>query len=225
MSFAPIGANTVEGADKVSVRVFRRYFPLILILWILFVLYPHPAKLFISIHRVIRFEIDTGAVAFMLSELPSEPAAIEAAILAKIPYAYDWVTYGVPWYFPTVEETLRKGKGDCKARALVLASVLEAKNIPYRIHASPIHTWVSYESKTETSLENSRVEWYKFDPETGDRQFQIPDIDVKEVVDSYREAFWHPMPGLRKGLLISGSLVLIAARVVLRKKKPVTQVT
>ena len=209
----------LENSEKASRKVFRRYFPLIFILWILFVLYPNPLNLIISIHRVFNFDADPGAVESMLNDFPSNPVDIEKAVLAKIPYHHDWEVYGMPWYCPTVEEVLEKGEGDCKARALVLASVLEAENITYQIHSSPIHIWVDYEGKNETSIENAQVEYYQYDPQTGERRFQIPHIALSEVMDSFWEAFWGPMPDYRKALLISGLLALVAARVILRKKR------
>jgi len=209
----------IERSEKVSRKIFRRYFPLIFILWILFVLYPNPANLIISIHRVLNFDADPGAVEFMLNDLPSDPEDIEKAVLAIIPYRHDWEVYGMPWYFPTIEKVLERGEGDCKARALVLASVLKAKNIPYQVNQSPIHVWVDYEGKQETSIENNQVKFHQRDPETGERQFQIPDIGLGEVMDSFWEAFWGPMPDGRKALLISGLSGLVVARVILRKKR------
>jgi len=200
-------------------RAFRRYFPLIFILWILFVLYPNPLNLVMSIHRIINPDVNPSAVELMLDDFPSDPVAIEKAVLARIPYRYDWELYSMPWYFPTVEEVLERGEGDCKARALVLASVLEAKDIPYQLNSSPIHTWVDYEGKQETSLENDQVKFYQYDPETGERRFQIPDIGLSKVMDSFWRAFWGPMPDGRKALLISGLSALVAARVILRKKR------
>ena len=209
----------LERSEKVSRKVFRRYFPLIFILWLLFVLYPNPLNLIISIQRVLNFNADTGAVESMLNDLPSDPADIEKAVLARIPYRHDWEVYSMPWYCPTIEQVLERGDGDCKARALVLASVLEAKSIPYQVHSSPMHVWVEYEGKQETSIENAQVEFYQYDPETGERQFQIPHIGLSKVMDSFWRAFWDPMPDSRKALLISGLLALIAARVILRKRK------
>jgi hypothetical protein len=209
----------LERSEKVSRKVFRRYFPLIFILWILFVLYPNPLNLIISIQRVLNFDADPGAVESMLSDLPSDPVAIEKAVLARIPYRYDWEVYSMPWYCPTVEQVLERGAGDCKARALVLASVLEAKNITYQVHSSPIHIWVDYEGKQETSIENAQVEFYQYDPETGERRFQIPDIGLGKLMDYGQQQFWTPMPDGRKALLILGLLALVAARVILRKKR------
>jgi len=183
------------------------------------VLYPNPLNLIISIQRVLNLDADPNAVEFMLNDLPSDPVDIEKAVLARIPYCHDWEVYSMPWYCPTIEEVLERGEGDCKARALVLASVLEAKNISYQVHSSPIHVWVDYEDKQETSIENTQVEFYKYDPETGERQFQIPHIGLSKVMDSFWRAFWDPMPDGRKALLISGLLALVLARVILRKKR------
>ena len=209
----------LERFGKVSRKVFRRYFPLIFILWILFVLYPNPLNLIISIHRVVNFDADPVAVESMLSDLPSDPVDIEKAVLSRIPYRHDWELYSMPWYCPTIEQVLERGEGDCKARALVLASVLEAKNISYQIHSSPMHIWVEYEAKQETSIENAQVEFYQYDPETGERQFQIPHIELSKVTNSFWQAFWDPMPDGRKALLNSGLLALVAARVILRKRQ------
>jgi len=123
--------DSLEKSEKASRKVFRRYFPLIFILWILLVFYPNPLNLVISIQRVLNFDADPNAVSFMLNDLPSDAVDIERAVLGRVPYHYDWEVYGVPWYCPTVEQVLERGEGDCKARALVLASVLEAKNITY----------------------------------------------------------------------------------------------
>jgi len=200
-------------------RVFRKYFPLIFILWILFVLYPNPLNLIISVQRVLNLDVDPNAVEFMLNDLPSDPVAIEKAVLARIPYRHDWELYNMPWYCPTIKEVLERGEGDCKARALVLASVLEAKNITYQIRSSPMHIWVDYEGKQETSIENAQVEFYQYDPETGERRFQIPDIDLGKLADYWQQQFWTPMPDGRKALLILGLLALVTARVILRKKR------
>lgn len=200
-------------------RIFRRFFPLIFLLWILFVLYPNPGNLVISIHRVLNFGADPGAVQSVLSDFPSDPAAIEKAVLARIHYRYDWQVYDMPWYCPTVEEVLEKGEGDCNARALVLASVLAAENISYQVQASPIHIWVDYAGKNETSLENAQVTYYQYDPQTGKKHFRIPHIALSKLMDSFWQSFWIPMPDGRKILLIGGLVALVVTRVSVRKKK------
>ncbi len=210
----------VCGASENAFRkAFRKYFPLIFILWILIVLYPNPLQLVMTIHRIINPDVNPGAVELMLDDFPSDPVTIERAVRARISYRLDWELYKMPWYFPTVEEVLERGEGDCKARALVFASVLEAKNIPYQLNSSPIHVWVDYESKQENQYENAEVKFYQYDPESGERQFQIPEISIGEIMDSWQQQLWTPMPTDRRTLLFSGLLALIAARVILRKKK------
>jgi len=202
-------------------RIFQKYFPLLLILWIIFVLYPNPSKLIISVQRIFSPDIDPVAVEPVLCDLPSDPEATEKAVLERIPYGYDWEVYDVPWYFPTTAEVLHKEKGDCKARAIVLASIFEAEKIPYRLNISPIHVWVEYKGKVETRLENSEVKFYQLDPVTGKKLFKIPDIRLREIMDSTLQGFWEPMPGSRKALLFSGLFILVTARVILgsRAKK------
>ncbi len=224
LDVASSSSNIVGMMDDVKVpensikRVFQRYFPLLVILWILFVLYPNPANLVISIQRVFNLAVDPNAVESMVEGFPSAPKAIEKAVLEGIPYHYDWEIYDMPWYFPSVGEVLEKGEGDCKARALVLASIFEARGIPYQVNVSPIHVWVNYEGKGETSIENARVKFYQRDTETGERLFQFPKIELREVADSFWQSFWHPMPDGRKALLLSGLLALIAVRVVWCRK-------
>jgi hypothetical protein len=202
-----------------SVSIFRRYFPLIFVLWILFALYPNPANLVVSIDRVLHFGADPGAVQLVLNDFPSDPAGVEKAVLARIHYRYDWQVYDMPWYCPTVEQVLENGEGDCNARALVLASVLAAKNITYQVQASPIHIWVVYAGKNETSLENTQVTYYHYDPQTGKSQFRMPHIAVSKVMDSFWKSFWVPMPDGRKVLLISGLAALVATRITVRKRR------
>jgi hypothetical protein len=96
---------------------------------------------------------------------------------------------------------------------------LEAENISYQVQASPIHIWVDYAGKNETSMENAQVEYYQYDPQTGKTRFQIPHIAVSEVADSFWRSFWEPMPDGRKVLLIGGLAALVATRVTVRKKR------
>ena len=58
------------------------------------------------------------AVAALAATMPDDPRLIEQRVLDDVvPYAYDWQTAGVPWYFPTTEQALRAGSGDCESRA------------------------------------------------------------------------------------------------------------
>jgi len=186
----------------------------------LLVLYPNPANLVISIKRVFAPEIDTAAVAQLAAQLPDDPVEIEREVLARIPYSYDWEVHNMPWYFPSAEDALQRGTGDCKARALVLASVLEAKDIPYSMNASITHLWVDYEGKTGSSSENPDVSYYQQDPETGERTFKLPSISITEILSVWWEGFWSYMPVLQKVLLAGGLPALFILRFTwLRKRR------
>ena len=211
----------IAGACPVVKRTAQRVLvertaPLIA-LWILLVLYPNPLNLAVSVYRVFSPTINPEAVEPLLVGLPDDPEGIEREILLRIPYHYDWEVHGMPWYFPTVEKVVEKGAGDCKARAIVLASVFERLGIPYRFNSSFVHVWVEYEGKAETSLENPRAKFYQQDPETGQRLFQLPDIDWALWLDSTKQGLWVVMPLLRKVLLLGGIALIIAARVLLRQ--------
>ena len=204
-------------------KIYRRWFILIVLLWVLLVLYPNPANLVISIKRVFAPEIDTAAVTQLTSELSDDPADIESEVLERIPYRYDWEVHNMPWYFPSAEEILERGTGDCKARALVLASVLEAKDIPYNINVSITHMWVDYEGKTGSSSENSDVSYYRQDPETGERTFKFPSISITEIVSVWWDGFWSYMPVLQKVLLVAGLPMLLIVRFAWLKKRRVVE--
>jgi hypothetical protein len=208
-----ISKDGVARGSRAAV-IFCALFPVLVALWVLLVLYPNPLKLAASVQRLVNPRVDPGAVQTLADSLPSEPAAIEEAVLDSVPYSYDWEVYAMPWYFPSVGEVLKNGQGDCKARAIVLASVLEAKGIPYRINSSPTHVWVDYDGKVEDGLENSGAGFYEVDPQTGAKSLHVPKISIKEVMRTGWQGFWPPMPVARKALLMSGLVILVGVRVI-----------
>jgi len=180
-------------------------------IWTLFVLYPNPYRLGVSGARIINPAINPDAVAHLLDELPESPKEIEAYVLQEIvPYQYDWQSYGVPFYFPRAEEVLIRGRGDCKSRFVVLASIFEALEIPYEKSFSLSHFWITYEGKEETRLEAVDNAFLVRD-EQGAR-LQIPKESLKDSFDVIKAGFWDAMPSHRQGLLMMGPpLSLIAA--------------
>ncbi|MFQ5494532.1 MAG: hypothetical protein ACE5EX_04045, partial [Phycisphaerae bacterium] len=50
---------------------------------------------------------------------------VERYVYQKIPYKYDWITWGTVDYLPTVTEVIEKGHEDCDGRAVVAASLLK----------------------------------------------------------------------------------------------------
>ena len=126
----------------------------ITLLWIIFSLYPNPFLLTRSIVHAIHPPIDPAAVRDWADALPNNPAYIEQQVLERfVRYSVPWQTYGVPWYYPRTSEVVAAGKGDCEARMVVLASLLKAKGIPYRLAASFDHIWVEYPGKSSNLLE------------------------------------------------------------------------
>ncbi len=186
---------------------------LFLFTWTLLVLYPNPGKLVVSIDRLINPPID-----YHLEELKpllqkaygKAPSAIEEMVKKEVPYEYDWITAGLPWYFPSLAEVLEKKSGDCKSQLLVLGSIFEFHRIPYTISISPTHLWISYEGRAETNIENLEVTLASFDGETF--ELKTPKVDWERSLRTTRNAFWDPMPLAKKRYLcggISASLLFI----------------
>ena len=201
-----------SSAGARAAKIACRLFPIVLALWILLVLYPNPVRLLNSLERLAHPQVDPVAAQAMADRLPSDPAAIERAVLDALPYSYDWEVHSMPWYYPTVSEALAKHRGDCKARAIVLASILEAKGIPYRINSSSTHVWVEYSGKAETKLENAESRLYVSEPQTGTSSIRVPKIKMKESLKTFWEGFWPPMPVYRKVLLTGGPVMLALLR-------------
>ena len=181
-------------------------------LWVLLVLYPNPMMLVKSIPNAMNPDIDTQAVASIAKDLPNDPTFIEKKVNTEyVKYAVPWELYGVPWYFPTTEEVLRLGKGDCQGRMLVLASILKAKGIPYSIEGSLDHIWVQYPKKLPNPLENDSIVIARRN--LGTLKVEMPKRwDWKESYRIEKEYFWDPMPTNRKIILFGGILVTAARR-------------
>ena len=158
---------------------------LFVLLWTLLVLYPCPTELVTSIRRLIAPPVDPQAVEKIISLLPSrkDPALVERFILQKFPYQYDWQNYNLPWYFPTAEEAMKKGTGDCKTRFIILASTFEALGISYEAFISPSHIWVYYEGKKENSIENKKAVLIRRDGEK--LSLKLPEISWLENLEVF----------------------------------------
>lgn len=192
--------------DRVSLR--RRLLMLVCLLtWLAFMLYPDPRVLAVSLKRLVRFPIDAQAVREVAADLPDSPAAVEAFARDYVPYEYAWKLYGVPWYFPTVQEVLRDKAGDCQASAVLQASILEAKGLPYTVRYSFDHVWIDYPGKTVTSLEDPQT---SFVADEGKGWFaRLPDrIPLREIVEQRVGFHWAPMPVERKAALFVGVVAI-----------------
>ncbi|MBI5866505.1 MAG: transglutaminase domain-containing protein [Planctomycetes bacterium] len=88
------------------------------------------------------FEADVRATA--PADAPPEQLldAVQQVVLKRIPYAWDWDTWGVVDYLPTVDEALRMGREDCDGRAVVAASLLRRMGQPAELVSDVLHVWV-----------------------------------------------------------------------------------
>ncbi len=181
-----------------------------------FVLYPDPLLLVRSIEHIEHPVIDPAAVAPIARTLPNDPRLIEQAVLTRVvPYAYDWQTAGVPWYFPTTREALAQGRGDCESRAVVLASILAYKHIPYQLRMSFDHIWVDYPGHVNTAIENPGVQLAV--RQHGHYVFHWPkDFHLGAEVNAQVADYWTPMPLGRKLLLFGGLAAIALVNVIVR---------
>ena len=161
-----------------------------------------------SVRNTLQPRVEPHAAAALARTLPDDPQAIEAYVLDRqVPYAYDWQSAGVPWYFPTASEALRAGRGDCESRALVLASLLTAKGIPNELRMSLDHIWVDYPGKQANAMENDGVQFAG----RQDGRFFLhwpADFHLGQEVADQVAIFWTPAPWGRV-LLLAVGLTLI----------------
>ena len=177
--------------------------------WVLVALYPDPGLLVRSVRNTAEPRVQPEAVAAIAATLPDDPAAIEAYVLERqVPYAYDWQSAGVPWYFPTTEEALRAGAGDCESRAVVLASLLTAKGIPNELRLSLDHIWVDYPGKQPNAIENAGVQFAGV--EDGEFFLHWPeDFQLGQEVSDQLGIYWEPAPLWRVALLFGGLALVV----------------
>jgi hypothetical protein len=189
-------------------RFPRRALVFLMLSWVLVVLYPDPGVLVRSVRNTLRPRVEPQAVVALARSLPDDPRAIEAYVLDRqVPYAYDWQSAGVPWYFPTTSEALRAGRGDCESRALVLASILTAKGIPNELRMSFDHIWVDYPGKQANAMENAGVQFAG--RQNGHFFLHWPaDFHLGQEVADQVAIFWTPAPWGRV-LLLAVGLTLI----------------
>lgn len=67
---------------------------------------------------------------------------VEQYVYEKIPYEWDWNTWGTADYLPTVTEVVEMGKEDCDGRAVVAASLLRNFGFDAQLVTDLTHVWV-----------------------------------------------------------------------------------
>lgn len=76
------------------------------------------------------------------ADTPTIRAAVEKTVFERIPYGWDWDTWGVMDWLPTVDEVFQHGKDDCDGRAVVAASLLRRMGIQADLVSDILHVWV-----------------------------------------------------------------------------------
>jgi len=181
---------------------------LLALLWIGAVVYPDPRPLISSLDRLRHPPVDPAAAAGVAGTLPDDYQAIEQFALDYVPYQYAWTAYGLPWYFPTVEEVLRDRAGDCQARAILSASIFEAKGMPYTMHYSFDHVWVDYPGKQALSMEDPESSFVA--DSGGGWLAKLPKkIPLWTIIKVRVDYHWSPMPVLQKVMIILGCLAIV----------------
>lgn len=123
---------------------------------VLFVCFPNPARLVSHLDHWrdpnLLIEPDAPAIQPLVEELrphmtddlsPREALQyVEQFVYEKIPYEWDWNTWGSADYLPTVTEAIEMGREDCDGRAVVAASLLAKFGFNAQIVTDFAHVWV-----------------------------------------------------------------------------------
>lgn len=176
--------------------------------WIGAVVYPDPRPFLNSVSRLRNPPVDAAAASEMAAALPDDYKAIETYVADYVAWEPAWTVYGLPWYFPTVSEVIADRAGDCQAEAILTASILEAKAMPYTLRYSFDHVWVDYPGKGVTALEDPSTSFVSNDGKGW--LAGLPDkIPIWSILKQRTAYHWTPMPLLQKFLIVAGVLVII----------------
>lgn len=128
----------------------------LLLLLLVAVLYPNPVLLVRNIDHWRRLnqlpDPDDPALVPLARDL--EPrltgvtsdrhalSIVEAYVWTRLPYAWDWDTWGVADYVPTVSEAIAKGREDCDGQAVIAAALLRRFGYEAHLVTDGTHVWV-----------------------------------------------------------------------------------
>jgi hypothetical protein len=68
--------------------------------------------------------------------------SVQDLVYKEFPYAWDWDTWFVADYMPTLDEVLNLGREDCDGRAVVAASLLKRLGYDAHLVSDLSHVWV-----------------------------------------------------------------------------------
>jgi len=152
---------------------------------------------------------------------------VEEFVHKTIPYDWDWNTWGVADYIPTVSELLEMRREDCDGRAVLAASLLRQLGQKSYLATDLRHVWVGVERdelmgpggrKTAISTPTgTRFDWRTVEnvPRTlafGTAVFPLP----RELIVLATMVLLLAHPKMRVRWLVSGTALLLAALVFLR---------
>ena len=190
--------------------ILRRVVALaVVVVWTGLILYPNPVPLVVSFQRSFKPPADAAAVRDIAASLPDDPAAVEAFSEGFLTYQTAWELYGQFWYFPVVSEVVANRAGDCQSEALLTASILSAKGIPYTLRYSLTHAWVDYEGKGLNELEDPALA-VASDAGGGWLGGLPQRWPIRETIDQLTAYHWTPMPLERKVLIWLGAMTALA---------------
>ncbi len=104
-------------------------------------------------------------------------SAAEAIVYAQVPYAFDWETWGVMDYVPTVDEVFAQGREDCDGRAIVAASLLRRLGHDAWVVSDLKHVWVV--TQTPRQREPKEI----MGPGTGAKTLVSDETGTRTVID------------------------------------------
>ncbi len=158
----------------------------VLAVTVFFVLYPYPQYFFRNLQRWrnpnAMVEPDADPIPAWTDEVrgtlepdlqpPQVLSRVEKFVYRKVPYKYDWETWGVSDYLPSVAEIASMGYEDCDGRAVVAASILRRLGYRADLVTDFSHVWVRTD-RGETmnpgrpptvvaADEGFRIDWSKF---------------------------------------------------------------
>ena len=165
-------------------------------------MYPNPGKFVVSLERLRHPPIDAQSATAFAAGLPNDYKAIESFTLNYVQYRTSWALYDSPWYYPTLKQVIADRAGDCEGRALLFASILQAKGMPYTMRYSMDHVWVDYPGKDGQGIEDPSTSFVS----TSGKGWlgRLPHIALWSTIKVRVGYHWTPMPVGRKTLFLLG---------------------
>jgi len=130
---------------------------------------------------------------------------VQKFVMEKVPYEWDWNTWGSADYLPTLPEVLEMGREDCDGRAVVAASLLRNLGFQAELVTDFAHVWVKTD-KGETMSPGKRKSI-----EAGEQGVRVHWTLISETLPQALAYSVSPFPLVRELiLLVVVWLVLLA---------------